>query len=146
MNNQQHTTEPWIAGDDEDSDYYLVGPHDGDGIVYQPVVKLHSEANARRIVACVNACAGIPTENLESVLDLGDTLSDRFSMLKTEIDSLQSELNIAARQRDELLAALDVIIPALESRASGDSYLSSDQFNAVRKCRYIKSDAKGGAL
>lgn len=46
-----YTPGPWIAGDDEDSDYYLVGPHDGDGIVYQPVVKLHSEANARLIAA-----------------------------------------------------------------------------------------------
>ena len=46
-----YTPGPWIAGDDEGSDYYLVGPHDGDGIVYQPVVKLHSEANARLIAA-----------------------------------------------------------------------------------------------
>lgn len=46
-----HTPGPWIAGDDEDSDFYLVGPHDGDGIVYQPVVKLHDEANALLIAA-----------------------------------------------------------------------------------------------
>ena len=27
----------------------------------------HAEANARRIVACVNACKGVSTEDLESV-------------------------------------------------------------------------------
>lgn len=56
---------PWIVGDDEDSDYCLLGPHDGDGIVYQPVVKLHDEIAARRICACWNACLGIRTEALE---------------------------------------------------------------------------------
>lgn len=42
---------PWINGDDEDSGYCLVGPHDGDGIVFQPVVKLHNETNAEYIAA-----------------------------------------------------------------------------------------------
>jgi hypothetical protein len=45
------TPGPWIAGDDEDSDYFLVGPHDGDGLVSHPVVTLHSESNADYIAA-----------------------------------------------------------------------------------------------
>lgn len=45
------TPGPWIAGDDEDSDYFLVGPHDGDGIVFRPVVKLHPQNNAAYIAA-----------------------------------------------------------------------------------------------
>jgi hypothetical protein len=45
------TPGPWIAGDDEDSDYFLVGPHDGDGLVFHPVVTLHTEANADYIAA-----------------------------------------------------------------------------------------------
>jgi len=47
----KHTPGPWIAGNDEDSDYFLVGPHDGDGLVHRPVVKLHSEADADLIAA-----------------------------------------------------------------------------------------------
>ena len=31
--------------------------------------RTQAEANARRIVACVNACAGIPTESLESAAE-----------------------------------------------------------------------------
>lgn len=47
----KHTPGPWIVGDDEDSDYFLVGPHDGDETVYHPVVKLHDQYNAYLIAA-----------------------------------------------------------------------------------------------
>lgn len=90
-----HTPEPWIVGDDEDSDYYLVGPHDGDGIVYQPVVKLHSETNARRIVACVNACAGFSIEELEEA-----------NLHRDSIDA-QNEIDALIKQCDELLERLN---------------------------------------
>lgn len=45
------TPGPWIAGDDEDSDFYLVGPEIYPGIVANPVVRLHDEGNARLIAA-----------------------------------------------------------------------------------------------
>ena len=48
---EEATPGPWIAGDDDDSDYFLIGPCDVDGIVYQPIVKLHSEANAAHLAA-----------------------------------------------------------------------------------------------
>ena len=44
--------ETWIAGNDEDSDYSLVGTHDGDYLVSNPVVKLHNEHMAEFIAAC----------------------------------------------------------------------------------------------
>jgi hypothetical protein len=44
-----------------------------------------SKDDARRIVACVNACAGLTTENLENILLLGDTLLDRFNALKANV-------------------------------------------------------------
>lgn len=47
----QHTPGPWIAGDDEDSDFFLVGPEEFPGLVTRPVVQLHDEANARLIAA-----------------------------------------------------------------------------------------------
>lgn len=92
----EHTKEPWICGDDEDSDYCLVGPHDGDGIVYQPVVKLHSEANARRIVACVNSFAGISTENIEDNLPVKE-LARRYNDVIKQRDKLLEELEMAAK-------------------------------------------------
>ncbi len=45
------TPGPWIPGDDEDSDMVLVGPAAFDDIVTNPVVSLHSEANAVFIAA-----------------------------------------------------------------------------------------------
>lgn len=54
-----------------------------------------AEENRRRIVACVNACAGLDTELLENIAMLGDTLKDRIDALRTE-----------ANQRDQLRAAL----------------------------------------
>lgn len=45
------TQGPWIAGDDEDSDYYLVGPPSFDRVVTNPVVQLHALNNAEFIAA-----------------------------------------------------------------------------------------------
>ena len=62
------------------------------------------EEDARRIVVCVNACKGISTDNLESILMLGDTLRGRF----------ESRLP-AESERDRLLnAAKSVIRNALD--------------------------------
>lgn len=64
-----HTKEPWIvashnecvgvAKPTDDGNYWV-----GDMIPNQPNGATE-EANARRIVACVNACEGIPTEKIE---------------------------------------------------------------------------------
>jgi len=45
------TQGPWIAGDDEDSDYYLVGPPSFGTVVTNPVVQLHALNNAEYIAA-----------------------------------------------------------------------------------------------
>ena len=72
-----HTAEPWRA---DMSNGYRTAIKLGEHVVaraYDPATPGHTsrtynegganaEANARRIVACVNACAGIPTELLES--------------------------------------------------------------------------------
>ncbi len=55
--------EPWIAGPNELGDYTIwEGEPDEVGEVIAAVME---EANAFRIVAAVNACAGISTEALE---------------------------------------------------------------------------------
>ena len=57
----EHTTEPWDYDREWDTPaVYSEGIHDviGEGVV--------NAADARRIVACVNACAGHSTEDLEN--------------------------------------------------------------------------------
>ena len=86
----EHTKEPWIYQmSDEYHEGIIIGKHGGE------VIDGHfNEANARRIVACVNACVWIPTEQLEAIGQLTET---GFS--------LQGLANLK-QQRDELLAAV----------------------------------------
>ena len=106
MSEIKHTPEPWIAvpgkrhdpeviittqyrldqskGEICGMDVEFTGPH-GD----------EQKANARRIVACVNACAGIDTELLEIIEDNDKTLAGVIANVE--------------KQRDELLAAIEAI-------------------------------------
>lgn len=93
-----HTAEPWaihadepraIVSTAEPNMSLLTVDQDGYGMLY-------SEADARRIVAAINACAGIPTEVLEC-----DT--------PTFIAMLQERHSLRL-QRDDLLAALKALV------------------------------------
>lgn len=66
--------------------------------------------DARRIVACVNACAGLPTEQLESS-PLGGVLNGVAGLIA---------------QRDELLAALEGLLADMHLRARLDGDVDSD--------------------
>lgn len=87
----EHTKEPWRT----DADCGFPGDVMADKeIVARTTITEHSnaEANARRIVACVNACSEISTATLETVgLDVG------------------IELVKLRQQRDELLAELVIM-------------------------------------
>ncbi len=61
------------------------------------------QANARRIVACVNACAGIPTDALEK----GRLSSDAFRLEESRADK-------AEQDRDDLLAAARRVLAKLD--------------------------------
>ena len=49
------------------------------------------EANARRIVACVNACEGVRTEHLENNLPIVELVA-RYNEALREIDALKDEI------------------------------------------------------
>lgn len=59
----KHTAEPWKAFDSDDDAYIdkVMHCHSGEGWAY-----FIDKVDVLRIVACVNACAGIETESLES--------------------------------------------------------------------------------
>ena len=74
----KHTPEPWQMWwpEKHDNDEWVPTGYpitqdvvrllDDDGCTLPPMLAAgNTEANARRIVACVNACAGIPNEALE---------------------------------------------------------------------------------
>jgi hypothetical protein len=91
----EHTPEPW---DGKEIPLTAAGlARTGLGIVYtnHPATAAEAEANARRIVACVNACEGIPTEVLEQMPSGPASLLPMYARLE--------------QQRDKLLAALTEI-------------------------------------
>lgn len=115
-----HTPEPWSISD---APYQIVGP------VGQTIAKLTSldMDNARRIVACVNAAAGIPTEVLEQAGPAAITAASRLKMVEAKIAKLRDDYaaqglalkaakamqageteraDRAEAQRDQLLSAL----------------------------------------
>ena len=72
------------------------------------------EANARRIVACVNACAGISTENLED---------------NVPVKELARRYNEIFKQRDVMLAALERL--SLYVAHNGDDWVQREARAAI---------------
>ena len=95
----KHTTEPWMAWKDG-SDRDLFGPatnYTAGQCFHTPDIDA-CEANARRIVACVNACAGVTTEELEQG-GFVTGLIERLEEKERQRDALQEELeNIATAE------------------------------------------------
>lgn len=98
-----HTKEPWEVGvDDEDDNEYDINATNADGWYVTLAMNL-SRDNARRIVACVNACAGMSIEDVERWAARGG-----FSNLSGLVATCNQAAGMLAaqQQRDELLAAL----------------------------------------
>ncbi len=103
-----YAKEPWNVvnrGDEECSDIDAKGPDGWDGDV--TIAMNIGNETARRIVACVNACAGSSTEWLEfSVSEDCADLSGPFRPLETRItEILKVGLEYMA-ERDKLLSAM----------------------------------------
>lgn len=88
----KHTVEPWHIAKygkvkNEDSGLIWISVNGCSGA--------EAEANARRIVACVNACAGVQTETLERV------------PLNLKTIEMAQRIESEEKQRDQLLEALE---------------------------------------
>jgi len=112
----QHTPEPWRI-EDGDSIY---GGEDFNSNVWERYQSDIPDHDLCRIVACVNACAGMTNEELEDFSDgsLKFWIDDADDIMKSvcvallDVDYLgRCEHGIYAlkKQRDELLAALQAI-------------------------------------
>ncbi|WP_434430301.1 hypothetical protein [Aeromonas veronii] len=110
---RQHTPEPWTVSEKtlvRLDCAYLIRPVNETNYEYGATLAATSQQDARRIVACVNACAGVPTEELERH-HLAHAGEVRFRIEMT-------------RQRDELLAALEKLSGDVEAlmKESGGVY------------------------
>ncbi|QBJ80483.1 hypothetical protein DKK66_19740 (plasmid) [Aquitalea sp. USM4] len=117
------------------------------------MTKLHSEANARRIVACVNALASFTTEQIEQGIDLvelvkqRDKLADDYRAQSLALQAAKSmqageteRADKAEAQRDRLTEALDLALTVL--RSVPDEYAMPDH-PVWGKCRAALAAAKG---
>ena len=107
-----HTPEPWRVGRPGTvvSDTPVPGMGGSDAVEYYGghlIGESITEANARRIVACVNECEGISTERLEMAkqLELGP---ETFPVWKAYCEK-KMQLEAVTEQRDELLEVLEEI-------------------------------------
>lgn len=128
---REHTPEPWSVVDVsyyESSKFYIRGRgKDGRSqyVAHIPNSTIQPmEANARRIVAAVNACAGFDTESLELIG--GET-----APATKEIFAEHFKL---CRQRDKLLEALKL---AMDHIGAGN-----DALTAYSKCVAILAEVE----
>jgi protein tyrosine phosphatase (PTP) superfamily phosphohydrolase (DUF442 family) len=122
-----HTSEPWFIdgqcaaaeSDQVNNGFYTAICKGPDG-----------EANTRRIVACVNACRGLPTEELEQ---------------KGFVAAVGTQLLKVEQQRDELLEALNEAVETIEWMNGCSSPARNVVEEAIRDGLAAIAKAKGGA-
>lgn len=102
-------------------DDYTVPPLD--------LIDCNTEANARRIVACVNYCKGLPTEGVITATALGKTAEVSLHQLADAIT-----------QRDQLLAALERMV-AIHDEPSGFAGKYGKALDAAIDAQAVKIDA-----
>lgn len=136
----KHTPEPWKINHDDSTEEWSIVTNQHGSIVANvneetgpelagsiPVMrKMPGMENARRIVACVNACAGVSNGELAM----------------TTMSVVLARINEAEQQRDELLAALEIIVASEEFH--GDSFVC-DFVTLQGVARAAIAKAKGGA-
>lgn len=132
-----HSPEPWKVN--ENLDNQVVSDW---GVIIAETFRdrngaLVPRGNARRIVACVNACTGIPTD----VLEKGRLSRDAFQLEETRAD-------LAEQHRDDLLAVLERLFDI--GSVHGSSIEADNPFVCgfeewEKTARAAIAKAKGGA-
>jgi hypothetical protein len=148
-----HTKEPWAVHQDASGDLFISAVEDGKWVAEIGCPgEDGAEQDARRIVACVNACAGISTGNLEQnapVIELANKYNQVIQQRDEHRDGRLAALEklvVSEAQRDELLAALSEVVDDLELRASlelDDTVAIGDGAYQMAKAAIAK--VKGGA-
>ena len=162
----KHTPEPWHVVDNnwETSTIYAAGGEcvaeceitGEDTEETQAALEVAKCANARRIVACVNACAGIPTYQLFGLenepIALGwmidklrtdaEILSERRKYWKKKFLLRSAEWGRVKKQRDELLGiAKSVSAFGFHEMPDGQPECSCSRCGLVREARAAIAEA-----
>lgn len=133
MSEHKHTPEPWhidavgnIWADTKICNMREIADR---AESYRAMTESEHRANARRIVACVNACAGMSDEAMELAVENGG--------MKAVIGFARD----LERQRDQLLEALKVIV---ESEQCDGETVVCDFETLQSVARYAIASVEGG--
>ncbi|MFM2253773.1 MAG: hypothetical protein RJB68_2110 [Pseudomonadota bacterium] len=132
----KHTPAPWLYTQSGKDCFSIIEP-DGHTVVHMTALQNSTAAsqlpgNARRIVACVNACEGLTTQEIEQ----GDQKSN--VRLMHQIVGLRKE-------REALLDALKSFLraPSVGSNGPGSITIVVQDFN-MKAARTAIAEAQGG--
>lgn len=136
MSNDKHTPTPWEVGAskrsvikaDGQNSKVIAAMRTSDSIINGSFADGEPEANAARIVQCVNACEGLddPEKWIKHQKEYRNEMSN--STLSQEVDKrlmLESELATLRAEKAELIEALRGIIKNWD-----DSYFKTAEFTA----------------
>ncbi len=144
---ETHTPEPWMVGGPDNSAATLITATGGDWVTKPEIVScphcaLHqlTDANARRIVACVNACAGEETETLEQI-DAG-TIKRALSGLGT----ILARAGAAEALLSDWLPSLKAVHDGEYNEHTGKMVLTEDQWTGISEAAaafraFLKQDS-----
>lgn len=130
----KHTPEPWEANQVSGTSEYFITEYDEyiDADKFPEIARVYSEANAARIVACVNACKDIPTEHLENAAE--------------NTRKIIANAKAIEQQRDELLAILEDILQQPDRIAKAATAHSIAQRHLVTEPVRVDSEWYGRIL
>src|SRR3989304_5349122 len=96
-----------------------------------------AQHNARRVVACVNACAGFETELLEKVVALGTTLGQRLAVMGELAEAIRLTLDENGHLADGDVCTLKRLKDALAKVGAGSTAIEGH--NAPHEGRELAS-------
>ena len=144
-----HTPEPWHTHDHgaqelcvySDDNQKCVAVFDGEGN-WSWSDREQRLADARRIVACVNACAGVPLEWLESGLDgCVQGVREERDQYQSDNATIRAALKTQAEEAAKLMAQRDELIAAAKNlRDVKGRHHSEQAFN--RLCDVVAAITK----
>ena len=136
-----HTPGPWAVNFTKFSEVRAEN-----GAVIARCLKLTSltnlEANARRIVACVNACEGVSTKHLENNLPIRELVTRHNEVLR-EIEALKAErvglVDDINALKDEIQSQRDKILGLASAQDSEDVFriVEAMQLSAAHKAARV---------
>lgn len=142
-----HTKEPWFVSSGRDGQAVaeiVVGNGSPLRIRANALEEGDAKEDARRIVACVNACAGIETHELELMVGRM-CVANQIKACDTINDDQEAKAERRskfAKQRDVLLAALEVVVEQWSSQFERNGHLAPAW---CKQARDAIASAKGGA-